>query len=269
MGERSSYEPGTFCAVDLASSDFDGSKAFYTRLFRWEAQEMPPGHEDLVYVPFTLRDRMVAGMFERQVEEMPPAWASYVAVHDADATAARVPELGGTVLREPEEVGEAGRMAVVADPAGAAFALWQGRGFPGAGRVNEVGTFSLNQLNTNDPEGAKRFYGDLFGWRTEFLGTPETGSKDSASMPNPSQDYWGIYNGENMNGGMMPLPEASARPHWLVYFTSADLEASVETIGQLGGNVVVPPMPAGPGRIAVVEDPQGAFFALFEGEVDP
>jgi len=91
----------------------------------------------------------------------------------------------------------------------------------------------------------------------------------SKAMPNPSQDYWGIYNGENMNGGMMPLPEASARPHWLVYFTSADLEASVETIGQLGGNVVVPPMPAGPGRIAVVEDPQGAFFALFEGEVDP
>ena len=257
MGERSSYVPGTFCAVDLASSDFDGSKAFYTQLFGWEAQEMPPGHEDMIYVPFTLRDRMVAGMFERQVEEMPPAWASYVAVQDADVAAARVTELGGTVLREPEEVGEAGRMAVVADPAGAAFALWQARGFPGAGRVNEVGTFSLNQLNTSDPEGAKRFYGDLFGWRTEFVGTDE-------------QDYWGFYNGENMNGGMMPLPDGDpSPPHWLVYFTSADLEASVEKIGQLGGNVVVPPMPAGPGRIAVAQDPQGAFFALFEGEVDP
>jgi len=172
MGERSSYVPGTFCAVDLASSNFDGSNAFYTQLLGWEAQQMPPGHEDMVYVPFTLRDRMVAGMFEPQ-GEMPPSWASYVAVEDAD-----------------------------------------------------------------DPEGAKRFYG-------------------------------GIYNGENMNGGMMPLPEPSARPHWLVYFTSADLEASVEKIGQLGGNVVVPPMPAGPGRIAVAQDPQGAFFALFEGEVDP
>ena len=209
MGERSSYVPGTFCAVDLASSDFDGSKAFYTQLFGWEAQQMPPGYEDMVYVPFTLRERMVAGMFERQVDGMPPAWASYVAVQDADAAAARVTELGGAVLREPQEVGEAGRMAVVTDPAGAAFAVWQGRGFPGAGLVNEVGTFSLNQLNTSDPEGAKRFYCDLFGWRTEFVGTDE-------------QDYWGLYDGENMRGGMMPLP-----------------------------------------------DRQGAFFGLFEGEVDP
>ena len=256
MGERTGYEPGTFCAVDLASSDLDGSKAFYTQLFGWEAQEMPPGHEDLVYVPFTLGDRMVAGMFERP-DEMPPSWGSYVAVQDADAAAARVAELGGSVLLEPEEVGEAGRMAVVADPAGAVFALWQGRGFPGAGLVNDVGAFTMNQLNTTDPEGAKSFYGDLFGWRTEFVGTDE-------------QDYWGIYNGETMNGGMMPLPGGDpSPPHWLVYFTSSDLEASVEKIGQLGGTVVVPPMSAGAGRIAVAQDPQGVFFALFEGRVDP
>ena len=187
---------------------------------------------------------------------MPPAWASYVAVTDADAAAARAAELGGSVIREPYEIGEAGRMAVVTDPAGAAFALWQARGFPGAGLVNEVGTFSLNQLNTSDPEGAKRFYGDLLGWRTEFVGNDE-------------QDYWGLYNGENMAGGMMPLPEQSARPHWLVYFTSEDLEASAERIGELGGKVVVPPMPAGDGRIADRRGPPGRLLRAVRGRGRP
>ena len=123
--------------------------------------------------------------------------------------------------------------------------------------MNDPGAFSLNQLNTSDAEAAQHFYSELFGWRVEFTGTDE-------------QDYWGLYNGELLNGGMMPLdPEAGAPPHWLVYFTSADLDASVERIGELGGQILLAPMSIGPGRIAVAQDAQGAVFALFEGRVDP
>jgi predicted enzyme related to lactoylglutathione lyase len=260
MGVRTSYLPGTFCWTDLATSDVAGATTFYTELFGWRTDALP-GAAAGDYTLLLVGDALVAALYSAG-ESMHPAWLSYVSVVDADATAAQAVELGGSVLREAADIATSGRMALLADPTGAVFAAWQARDHVGAALVNEPGSLVLNQLNTSDPEAAGRFYTELFGWRVEHTGTDE-------------QAYWGFYNGEEisgatLNGGMMPLPPGTpAPPHWLVYFTAAELDTAVARIADLGGRVLVAPMTAGGGRILVAADPQGAIFALFEGRVDP
>ena len=255
MGDRTQYATGTFSWTDLGTTDADGAKAFYGGLFGWEPEDVPVGGGS-TYTMLRVDGKTVCALYRQQAEGAPPAWLSYVTVDDAEASAGYAGQLGGKIVSEPFDVMEAGRMAVLADPQGAVFAVWEPRENAGAELVNDPGAFCLNQLNTEDPEDAKRFYGELFGWRTEFAGKDE-------------QDYWGIFNGDALNGGMMPLPAEAGPPHWLVYFTTANLDRSVERIGELGGQVIVAPMAIESGRIAVAMDPQGAVFGLFEGEVDP
>ena len=151
---------------------------------------------------------------------------------------------------------DVGRMAVLQDPQGAVSAVWQAGRQTGAELVNDPGSLTMNQLNVADVDGAKSFYSDLFGWRFEV-----------ASEDPP---YWSIYNGDVLNGGLMPLPPgAGAPPHWLAYFTTADLDGAAARIQDLGGTILVPQTEVPAGRFVVASDPQGAVFALFEGEVDP
>ena len=259
VGERTSFAPGTFCWVELATTDTAGAKDFYGSLFGWESEDRPAG-ESSTYTMLSRDGRFVGALFEQPEEQRtysPPNWLSYVSVENADAIAERATHLGATVGVEPFDVLDSGRMAVIVDPQGATFAVWQPREHHGAQLVNDPGALSLNQLNTSDPGAAQGFYSDLFGWRSEFTGTGD-------------QPYWGLYNGDDLNGGMMALPPGvEAPPHWLAYFTSDDLDASTARIEELGGRVVVPIAPIGVGRIAVAQDPQGAVFALFEGRVDP
>lgn len=255
MAERDSYKPGTFSWVELASRDTDGAKAFYTGLFGWSYEDNPVG-EGSVYTMFSQDGRAVAALHAGQQEGMPPVWLSYVTVGDADAGTERAKELGASVFAGPFDVMEAGRMSVLADPQGAAFALWQPRDHIGAGLVNTPGSLALNQLNTSDTSAAGDFYSGLFGW--------EIRGQDAEGPP-----YYGIYNDGALNAGMMDLPEGSpGPPHWLVYFGSEDLDGSTAKIGELGGRLLVQPQEVPGGRILVAQDPQGAFFALFEGRFD-
>jgi uncharacterized protein len=185
----------------------------------------------------------------------PPSWMSYVSVEDADATAGRARELGATLYAEPFDVFDAGRMAVISDPEGAVFALWQPGTQIGAGVVNEPGTLSWNDLATRDPEGAQRFYGELFGWTFDPV----------------APIYLTIRNGEQMNGGVrvMGRGEEQVPPHWLPYFAVDDLGAAVALANDLGGKALAPPMEVPAGRFAALADPHGAAFALFAGDFDP
>jgi predicted enzyme related to lactoylglutathione lyase len=260
VGERSGYRPGTFSWTDLSTTDQEGAKAFYGELLGWQAEDVPVG-EGITYTMMSIDGKNVAAVSPLRADQreqgIPPFWMSYVTVDDADAVAARVGELGGTVLAEPFDVLEAGRMAVLQDPQGAVFAIWQPRESIGAELVNAPGALTLNQLNTSDPEAAGRFYSDLFGWQVEPLEEVD-------------QPYWRISNQGTLNAGMMNLPpDGEAPPHWLVYFATEDLEASTRHISERGGEVVVPPMPVPAGRIAVTRDPQGAYFALWQGQLDP
>ncbi len=260
MGLRESYAPGTFSWTDLGTTDPAAAAAFYGVLLGWEGEETPAGPAGSYWM--MRRDgHDVAGMMAmpeaQQAAGAPPAWTSYVSVADADAAAARAAELGGAVVMPPFDVLEAGRMALLQDPQGAVFAVWQARRHIGAALVNDPGAMTMNQLTTSDPQAAAEFYSGLFGWST------------SQVAPEP-QAYWSFHNAGVLNGGMMGLPPGGpAPPHWLVYFTVADLDAAAAVIAAEGGEVIVPATAVPAGRFLVARDPQGAHFALFEGAVDP
>lgn len=259
MGKRERYEPGTFCWVDLATTDPAGAKAFYGDLFGWEAVDMPAG-EAGTYTMMYLDGDELCGLYEMESERreqgVPSHWFSYVSVEDADTTATRARELGGTVFGEVFDVDGDGRIAVIQDPTGAALGAWQPRSHIGARRVNDPGCLSLNQLNTTDPERAAGFYTNLFGWEI------------SQVVDEPP--YWGINNNGWLNGGMMRMPEDApgAPAHWLVYFTVLSCDEAVAKARKLGGAALIEPMDIEAGRISVLSDPQVAAFAVFEGRTD-
>jgi uncharacterized protein len=254
MGERTQHPPGAFSWAELSTNDADGAKAFYTGLFGWEVDDNPMP-EGGVYTLLRKGGRTAAALYQ-QAEERPVVWLSYVTVESADAAAAAVTANGGGVEVGPFDVMDVGRMAVVHDPAGAYFAVWEPRASIGSEVVNEPGALSLNQLNTNDVEGAERFYSAVFGWRFEFVGTDDN-------------QYWGIYNDDRLNAGMMPLPPGmEAPPHWLVYFGSESVDDDAARIGELGGQVLVPPTDVPGGRFIAAQDPQGGVFAQLSGRFD-
>jgi uncharacterized protein len=214
MGERTGYQPGTFCLVGLATSDPVGAKAFYTSLFSWQAEDLAAGAAGT----FTLLrhgGKDVAILYRQMPEARaagaPPHWTSYFSVEDADATAARANELSGAaVFRQSFDVLDAGRVAAIRDPTGAIVSLWQPRSRIGATLVNDVGALCWNELATTDVERAKLFFGELLGWEYE---TDDRG-------------YVSITNAGSLNGGMREQTdqERGIAPNWLPYFTVQDAD---------------------------------------------
>lgn len=254
MSERASYAPGTPCWVDLGSPDLDASIEFYGALLGWEVPENENMEQTGGYRRATKNGIDVAGMMPLMQEGQPPAWSTYVSVTDAEATAAAVTGAGGSVIAEPMDVLGMGHMAVFADPSGAVFGIWQPGTFHGAGLVNEPGALSWNELNTRDLDGAKAFYGAVFGWTFEDNDMGEAGS------------YTTINNGESMVGGILNMDERGVPEgvpaHWQVYFAVEDTDASVTQATGSGGGVMVPPMEVPAGRFSILTDPHGASFAV-------
>lgn len=261
MGKRTSYEPGTFCWTDLATTDPEGAKAFYGALFGWEAVDRPSGDAG-TYAMFRLGGDEVCAVYdlepERREMDIPPHWLSYVSVESADATAKRAEELGGESFAGAFDIPEMGRIAVVRDPGGAVLAAWEPGEHVGADVVNDAGSMTWNELQSREPEKAAAFYADLFGWTTEPI------EQDGETV------YVTIQNSGSINGGVMPMAEAQgdAPPYWIPYFTVASCDESAANVESLGGRVLTGPMDLPAGRIAVFMDPQGAAFAVFEGDVD-
>jgi uncharacterized protein len=255
MSERTSYAPGTPSWVDLATPDVEAAAAFYGGLLGWEVPELPNSAEMGGYRRAKMNGVDVAGMVPLMQEGQPTAWSTYVSVADADATAEAVKGAGGTVVIEPMDVAELGRMAVFTDPAGAFFGVWQPGTFPGAALVNEPGALSWNELGTRDPEGAKAFYGAVFGW----------GFRDNDMGEMGTYTEW--LNGEDSVGGMMDvsgrLPD-EIPSHWLVYLAVENADAAVEQVKSGGGSVSFGPIDIPAGRFAIVTDPFGAAFAVIQ-----
>lgn len=252
MLEEAVYAPGTPMWVDLASPDLEASKAFYGALFGWEAQ-VSPDPQAGGYTIFLRNGKQVAGLGPIFNPNQPPAWSTYVATDDADATAQAVREAGGQVIMEPFDVLDAGRMAVFTDPTGAFISVWQPGAHKGAELVNEPYSFCWNELATRDIGAAKAFYGKVFGW----------GSETNANPAGGSYTEWKL-DGKSIGGGMEMTDQmpANVPPNWLVYFTVEDCDASVTKAQELGATVIVPPIDIEPGRFSVLSDPQGAAFAI-------
>lgn len=254
MSERTSYAPGTPCWIDLGTPDQGAAAEFYGALFGWSVVEDENAEQTGGYRVATLKDKAIGGVMKLMQEGQPPAWLTYIAVEDADATAAKAREAGGAVHAEPMSVLDYGRMAVLADPTGAAFGIWQAGKNVGAGLVGEPGALSWSELNTRDPEAAKAFYGALFGWSFEDKEFEGAGTYTTISV---SEDAF---------GGLIDITDrvpAEVPAHWLVYFAVEDADATIATAKERGGGVAVGPLDiAEVGRIAVVKDPFEAIFAV-------
>lgn len=255
MSERTSYTPGTPCWVDLSTPDIEAAAAFYGELFGWEVPELPNSAEMGGYRRAKKNGKDVAGVYPLMEEGQHPAWATYVSVTDAAATAAAVGENGGGTIVEPMDIGM-GHMAVFADPAGAVFGAWQPTTFAGSELVNEYGCFGWNELGTRDIAAAREFYGKVFGWTYDEEESERAGT----------YTVWKV--GEAMVGGMLDIDAVGlpdeVPPHWLVYFTVEDTDAAVEKVKSGGGDVRMEPMDIPIGRFAVVADQFGAVFALMQ-----
>jgi predicted enzyme related to lactoylglutathione lyase len=257
MTEYAAHVPGTFCWPELATSDRPGAAAFYGSLFGWQAVDHPAGPGE-TYTMFQLRGHDVAAAYTLRADErqrgMPPRWNAYVSVVDADAAARRAQELGGTVLAPPFDVMDAGRMAVLQDPAGAVVAVWQPKRHIGARLLREPGALGWTELVTRDTAAAERFYTRLFGWEAAQGATGATG-------------YMEFKVAGQSHAGMMAIDPAwgEMRPCWIPYFEVADCDAAVRKAESLGGRVNVPPTDlAGVGRFAMLADPQGALFYVIK-----
>jgi predicted enzyme related to lactoylglutathione lyase len=250
------YAPGTPSWVELSSPDTDASAAFYGELMSWNATDPGPA-ESGGYRMFQQDGKNIAGLMRHMQDGQPTAWATYVSVADADETSKKVKAAGGSVIVEPMDVMDIGRMAVFADPTGAVFGVWQPKTFAGADLVNEPNSLCWNEVHTRDPESDKAFYASVFGWapgRPSFEGAPE------------SYTVWELA-GEPV-GGMMQMTEEmfppDVPPHWSVCFAVADCDATVAKARELGGTVVAEPVNMPIGRFAAVVDPQGAWFTLMQ-----
>jgi uncharacterized protein len=257
MPDRTSHPHGTISWTDLATTDQDGAKEFYSRLLGWEYDDQPAG-EGVIYSMAKVRGRAAAAISPQQPDEaaqgIPPHWNLYVTVDDVDAASGAAGEAGGSVLAGPFDVMDVGRMSVIADPAGAVFCLWQAKTSIGAEVVNEPGAMSWADTATTDAEASQAFYGALLGWRFEPM---------SEEPP-----YWVIFNGDRSNGGMT-VPPPGVPSNWFPYFVVEDVDAAIETAREAGGDPFMGPMdvPNG-GRFVLVTDPQGAAFGLLSGEMD-
>ena len=258
MAERTEHAPGTFSWVDLATSDQDAAKAFYSALLGWEAEDLPVG-EDSVYSMQRIGGKTVAAIAPQPQQQrdagVPPLWQSYVTVSSADEAAAKAKELGATVHAEPFDVMEAGRMAVIQDPQGAFFMIWEPRQNIGAELVTAPGALCWNELASPDVDGSKAFYSALFGWEIRpFDQSPQL--------------YLVIENLGRGNGGIRE-PQPGEPPNWLVYFAVEDIDASLARVEELGGTRLSGPIDIGVAKIGIVQDPQGATFALYAGDLQP
>ncbi|MGF1459611.1 MAG: VOC family protein [Leptolyngbyaceae cyanobacterium] len=257
MAEFSTYAPGTFCWVDLATTDTVAAKQFYCHLFDWTAIDVPAG-EAGVYTMLQKAGKDVCALYEmpaaRQQQE-PPNWLSYVSVADVEASTDKAKALGGEVLQAPCDVMESGRMSLIKDPTGAVFALWQPQQHLGATLVNEPATLCWNELQTHKVEQATQFYTQLFGWETETTRNAAGG------------DYSLFKQSDRHGAGMMEIqPEwGEVPPNWAVYFAVENCDLTLKKAVELGGKVEMPPMEiADVGRLAIIQDPQGAVFTVLQ-----
>jgi uncharacterized protein len=274
MPERDGYITGVPCWVDTSQPDPEAAVPFYRDLFGWEFEDVMPEGSEAKYFIARIRGRDVAavGSIPEGAPQM-ATWNTYVWVDSADETASKVRDAGGNVVMEPFDVMDSGRMAVCADHEGAVFFVWQAKESKGAGIVNEHGSLNFNTLNTRDPEGAKSFYGAVFGWGTldlpgGFQMWTLSGYGDYLERgPNPdirkvTEEAGGPKGFEDVVASIVPIPDdqPDTPPHWGVTFAVDDADAIAGKATELGGKVILLPMDAPWVRMTVISDPQGATF---------
>lgn len=259
MPERTEYAHGMPSWVDLATTDVAGAETFYSGMFGWEATQEPA--DESIYSMQRINGKDVAGIYEQREDQaasgMPPAWTTYITVDDVDARPAKVGSAGGTIIAEPFDVMDAGRMSIVGDPTGGVVAFWRPKQNIGAHLVNEHGLITWSELISSDVAASTKFLEDVLGVTT-------------APMPNAPGEYTMVMVEGAPVAGLMQRPEKMGEvpSHWMVYFEVRDADLAAAKAAATGGTVVVPPFDPGPGRIVVLQDPQGATFGVIASNPD-
>jgi predicted enzyme related to lactoylglutathione lyase len=280
-GERDGYPAGVPCWIDTTQPDAEAAVAFYGELFGWELEDRMPAGSPERYFIATLDGRMVAAISSASGDAPggAAAWNTYVAVESADSAAAAAEAAGGSVLMAPFDVGPAGRMAALADPAGAEFRIWQAGTNRGAQIVNAPGAWNWSDLLTTDIEGAKTFYGAVFGWETDTLdfgagtstmirvpGYGATLAQHDTDMLERQEELGAPAGFEDAIGWIEPAGDGP--PRWRVTFSVADADDTAARTAQLGGEVLIEPHNVPYVRAALLKDPQGGVFAIGEFRPD-
>jgi uncharacterized protein len=258
MPNVETHTPGDFCWVELVTTDQVAAKKFYSELFCWTTSDFPMAPNDF-YSTFKIDGRDVGAACtlrsEQRARGVRAHWNLYIAVENADTAAARAAELGANVISEPFQVSDVGRMAVLQDPTGAVFSMWQAKRHSGFGIKGVPNTFCVADLSTPDQDRASRFYEQLFGWRVE--------KEDEDSAHN----YYHLFNQNEFIGGILPAAfrKPAVPPHWQIYWLVSNCDAVASKAQNLGATLQMPPMTIeNIGRMAVLADPQSAAFAIFE-----
>jgi uncharacterized protein len=258
MANIEKHRPGSFCWMELATTDQTAAKKFYGDLFGWTAKDSPIGPNDY-YTIFSLDEREVGAGYtlaaHQQKMGMGPHWMLYVAADSADASAKRAEALGAKIIAPPFDVFDAGRMAMFEDPTGAKLCVWEAKKNTGSRITGVDGTMCAADLMTSDQDKAADFYEKLFGW--------QIGKQDEE----PEHRYYHIFNGGQFIGGIPPANAAGpgVPPHWQIYLQTGNCEASAAKAKELGARIYMPAMKIEDvGWISVMADPQGAAFAIFQ-----
>lgn len=275
MTPRDSYPPGVPCWIDLAAPDVEAALAFYGGLFGWSFEDRLPAEVPGSYQVATIDGLTVGAIASRQPDDdTPVAWATFIAVADADESARTVASAGGAVVGEPIDVMDAGRLAVCTDPAGAVFSLWQAGTTAGAQLVNAHGSLNFNDLSTPDVAAAAAFYGAVFGWELMRF-APEAGGgamwtlagygdhleRLEPGMRQRQREMGAPAGFEDVVASVSPLdPTAGGAARWDVTFAVDDCDVVADRAAALGGRVLDGPVDLGPVRSARIADPAGATF---------
>ncbi len=254
MPEIKSYQPGMYSWADLSTTDVAAAKKFYGEIFGWKAEDMPTPMGPYSMAKLKGKDAAgIAGLDPKQ--GMPPHWNNYFWVTNIDESAKKAESLGGKILMQPMDAEKAGRMAVIADPSGAAFCLWQQKQHMGAGVVGDHGAICWAELETRNVDACGKFYAKLFNW-------------EPVAQTMPGMKYTVFQAGKDMRAGMMPMNDkapAQMPSHWTVYFGVDSCDKSAAQIQKAGGKLIVPATDIPEvGRFAMATDPQGAFFAILQ-----
>lgn len=247
MSHRDTPWPaGTPCWVDIAVTDVTAATAFYRDVLGWSFVDS--GEEFGHYHIAQTGGRAAAAIGPVMEEGQPSAWTTYLATDDADGTAKLITDNGGSLLSDPMDIPGNGRMAIAMDPTGAAFGVWQAIGMNGFEIANEPGSVTWNDARVADAEAAKAFYSAVFGYTYD-------------PVPDAPDGYTTVLAGGEPVFGLVAVAQG-VPPHWLTYFSVADVDAAVAIAARSGAGVLMPAEDTGFGRIAVLTDPFGATLAL-------
>ncbi|KIS27480.1 glyoxalase [Arthrobacter sp. SPG23] len=248
MTTRDTRSIGAPCRVDTFQPDPRAAMDFYGPLFGWSFDDpapMPAGLEGSYYAA-RLDGQLVSGIGQAPALSG-PTWNTYVRVGDVAHSLARAGQAGGSLLAGPFGVGSDGAMAVVADPTGVPFCLWQAGGSDDAVLADEPNTWAMSSLHTTDVGKAQSFYGAMFGWERE-------------SVPDAPFALW------RRSGQVVAVVTATdgvaVPPHWSVNFAVSDADSVARHADALGGTILMAPMNTPGFRNAVIGDPQGGFIAV-------